>query len=386
MAIGEIIELSIEKITNEGAGIGRHEGKAVFVDFTAPGDTALVRVFEERRGFSRASLEKLIEPSPFRVEPSCPHFGECGGCALQHIGYQAQLEQKKLLLADAFSRIGSFAELPAMKVFASAPYGYRSRMQFHRAGRNAGIGLKKRAGKETLPIAECPVADEGIRMALAASTLRTPQWLDRFNVFSYGGTFLSEGGVERGSVSVAGKALKLDVNGFFQSNVPMLEQLLDEILSAARAAVPARGDGSALDLYCGVGTFAAFLADLFPRIDLVELDRKAAALAQENAKGTETRLFALSDDDWAKRRAGKNVEAYDFAVVDPPRVGLSAALKASLAERPPRVLAYVSCDPATLARDAKELGSSYELSSLSLYDFYPQTPHIESLAIFRSRA
>lgn len=387
MANGDLIELDIERITSEGAGIGRcggpDGGKAVFVDCAAPGDRVLARVFEEKRGYARARLDKVVAPSHSRVAAPCPYFGECGGCALQHLEYGAQLVQKRLLLADAFARIGGIPSLPAMLSFSGVPYGYRNRMQFHRAKKNAGVGLMRRSGKDVLTVGDCPIAEEGIRHALRSSALSVPPWLDRMRVFSRAGVFLSEGGAERGEIHAAGKKLKIDVAGFFQSNVDLLEILLSELLERARESADA-GPGRALDLYCGVGTFAAFLVDFFPDIDMVELDKKAAALARENVKGSGTRLFALSDDDWAKRKEGA-AEPYAFAVVDPPRVGLSPALRRWLAANPPRTLAYVSCDPATLARDAKELAAAgLELSALSLYDFYPQTPHIESLALFRS--
>jgi 23S rRNA (uracil1939-C5)-methyltransferase len=132
-----------------------------------------------------------------------------------------------------------------------------------------------------------------------------------------------------------------------------------------------------------VGTFGAFLADRFEQVDLVERDSRSIAIAAENVRGPRVRRFALSDDQWARSREGAE-RRYDFAVADPPRAGLSPALKAWLRERRPRVLAYVSCDPATQARDAKELAAAgYSLVSLGLFDFYPQTPHIESLAVFR---
>ena len=385
MAIGEVLELDIGKLTSEGAGVGRTEGRTVFVEGAAPEERVVAEVYEEKAGFSRARLRTVVKPSASRVVPVCPVFGECGGCVLQHVAYSEQLDQKSSLLGDAFSRIGGFAETPVIRTTPSEPYGYRNRMQFHRVKKNAAVGLKRRAGNETMPIRDCPVADEGIRTALRAGTLTVPPWADRYRVFSRNGLFLSEGGTERGETTVLGKKLKLDVIGFFQSNVGMLEKLLEELLDAAIGAADEGIGKRALDLYCGVGTFGAFLVDHFPALDLVELDKRAAALARENVKGKDVRLFAFSDDDWARRRDASG-EEYAFAVVDPPRVGLSAALRKQLVESPPATLAYVSCDPATLARDAKALcAGPYELLALSLYDFYPQTPHIESLAIFGRR-
>jgi 23S rRNA (uracil1939-C5)-methyltransferase len=135
------------------------------------------------------------------------------------------------------------------------------------------------------------------------------------------------------------------------------------------------------DLYCGVGVFAAFLGDLFPRVDLVEENSAAIALARENTRGLKTALFAQTLDRWVTNHA---VDGYGFMVVDPPRQGLSPALRQALARKGPPTLAYVSCDAATLARDSGELiAGAYRLERLAGYDFYPQTSHIESLAVFR---
>jgi 23S rRNA (uracil1939-C5)-methyltransferase len=159
----------------------------------------------------------------------------------------------------------------------------------------------------------------------------------------------------------------------------MTEALLPDLLKAAEAGDPSL---PAADLYCGVGLFAAFLQDRFSRIDLLEQNPDALALARQNLKGGENHYYAQSDNDWARDQAGK-AGAYGFAVVDPPRRGLSQTMAHALAQAGPPVLAYVSCDPATLARDSGLLlRGGYALQSVSLYDFYPQTAHIESLAVF----
>jgi 23S rRNA (uracil1939-C5)-methyltransferase len=170
----------------------------------------------------------------------------------------------------------------------------------------------------------------------------------------------------------------MDAGVFFQSNGIMLEKLIAGLLPIA-----ANADTSLpmADLYCGVGTFAAFLGERFPRADLVEENPDAIVLARENVRGMETRLFAQTGDLWAR---GCSMDGgYGFMVADPPRQGLTPALRRALAQKGPPVLAYVSCDPATLARDSGELiAGGYRLERLTGYDFYPQTAHIESLAVF----
>jgi 23S rRNA (uracil1939-C5)-methyltransferase len=245
------------------------------------------------------------------------------------------------------------------------------------------VGLRARKNAGIIPLTDCPIADPGIRRALKGKTLRPRK--DRFTVYARQGLFLSEGGICRGRVNLWGRELVMDAGVFFQSNALMLEALgadLRVIAGEADAGLPAA------DIYCGAGTFAVLLGDLFPRIDLVEENKSALALARENIRGEGRNFFALRDDEWVKlkgRSGGGAGKSYGFIILDPPRRGLSPALVRWLAAEGPPLLAYVSCDPATLARDSRELlAGGYSLSELRFYDFYPQTAHIESLAVFKN--
>ncbi|GHV61269.1 hypothetical protein AGMMS49587_04940 [Spirochaetia bacterium] len=180
----------------------------------------------------------------------------------------------------------------------------------------------------------------------------------------------------------------MDAGVFFQSNALMLEELIGDLIKIAAQADSAR---PMADIYCGVGTFAFFLKERFKRIDLVEENKTALALARENVRGEARGYFALTDDAWVKgpaQRTGLGDEGYGLIVADPPRQGLSPGMRKWLGHPSgvTALIAYVSCDPATLARDSRELtAAGYELTELGLYDFYPQTAHIESLALFRKK-
>jgi 23S rRNA (uracil1939-C5)-methyltransferase len=178
------------------------------------------------------------------------------------------------------------------------------------------------------------------------------------------------------------RSITLDAGLFFQSNAVMLEKLLRDIEEISAEADPGR---PAADLYCGVGTFALFLSRRFSHIDLVEENKAALALARENVRGEHIEYFARRDEDWAKLKSGSAAKnPYGFVIADPPRQGLSPGIRRFLAAFGPPLFAYVSCDPASLARDAGELRrGGYELTRLIFYDFYPQTAHIESLALFK---
>jgi 23S rRNA (uracil1939-C5)-methyltransferase len=367
---------------------------------TAPGDMVRGQVTVEHAGWARGELREIAEPSPHRVDPVCPLYGSCGGCSLQHLSYEAQIDVKAGILREAFKRIGGIGDLPELTIARSPPYEYRNRVQLHclpevpALSRPAGavLGFKGRKSGRIVPASDCPVADPGIRSALGGNAalergIRLPPDRKRFTLYSRFDTFLQEGQVSRGTVRILDKELLLDAGVFFQSNGIMLEALIADLERISRGAdlsLPMA------DIYAGVGTFTAFLGGGFPGVDLVEENRTALDIARKNAPGRGRRFFALRENQWVEqiRQPGGRGKGgiYGFAVADPPRQGLSKPLRRWLCEAGPPLFAYVSCDPATLARDSGELlRGSYGLSSLGFYDFYPQTAHIESLAVFERK-
>jgi len=373
----ELLEARIETIASGGAGLARLDGKPVFIKGGIPGERLVCRITKDHRSWAQAEMLELLDASTDRVKPCCGVYGICGGCNLQHLDYKAQLAAKTAILKDAFVRIGGF-QPPEPIVIPSEPWEYRNRMQFHKSS-VVLWGLKSEKSSGLVPIPDCPIADPGIRRLLREEekkTLLTPLGKDRFTVYARAGLFLSEGGPSRGKTRILDQELVLDVSLFFQSNGAMLEKLITDLL-----AIAGETDRSMpmADLFCGVGTFAAFLGKLFPKCDLVEENKAAVALARENIAANGA-FFALRSEDWAKHN---NPRGFGFIIADPPRQGLSQSLAFRLAAEGPPLLAYVSCDPATLARDSRILtAGNYKLKALRFYDFYPQTSHIESLAVF----
>jgi 23S rRNA (uracil1939-C5)-methyltransferase len=388
MAMGEIFTARIERIASGGAGILTLRGKRIFMDFTAPGDTVTGRITGEDRRWAQAELVELAEASPLRTTPPCPLYGTCGGCSLQHLNYAAQVAEKALILRDAFTRLGGIplpdSSQPDSKLpfVPSPPWEYRNRIQLHRTDK-AAVGFKARKSDAIIPVRDCPVADPGLRAVLQEAAVLPPPNQDRFTLYSRGDTLVSEGSLRgkntrRGMVTLRGKEIRMDAGVFFQSNGAMLEKLIADLL---QIAAQADTNLPMADLYCGVGTFAALLGEPFKRVDLVEENPDAIVLARENTRDMETRLFAQTGDLWVK--GCSMMDRYGFMVADPPRQGLSPALRRALAQKGPPLLAYVSCDPATLARDSGELlAGGYRLERLTGYDFYPQTTHIEGVAVF----
>ena len=389
MAIGESAVCRTENITATGSGLARINDKCVFTELSAPGDLIRIRITEEQKNWARAEITEILEPSPDRTEPFCPLYGICGGCNLQHINYEAQLKIKKHILLESFSRTAGISP-PEPGVYSSTPAEYRNRVQFHCAANNRKqIGFKAGKGNQIVQLADCPVADPGIREALKnprQTRLNPPVHKDRFTVYSRRDLFLSEGAISRGIITLGDsrtgfpqKSLAIDAGVFFQSNAEMLEILLNDLILIAKTCDPGL---PMADIYCGVGTFSAFIGDYFDAADLVEENKTAIALARENAQGKNRGFFGLKADDWVKQKKPfeKN---WGLVILDPPRTGLTPGLRRFLETSAVKTIAYVSCDPVTLARDSETLlKAGYIIKDLNLYDFYPQTAHIESLTVF----
>jgi len=394
MTRGEIFTARVERIAAGGAGIARLNGKSIFIELTAPGDLVCFHIRNDHKNWAEGELVEITEPSSLRTVPVCHLYGRCGGCCLQHLCYEAQIEAKTEILRNAFTRIGKFTP-PRITARGSVPFEYRNRVHFHCLYSDENLskpslGFKERKSSRLVVLEDCPVADGGIRKALKAGTINAPPGRKRFTVYSRLNTFLSEGGTEQGRVTILDRELAIDAGVFFQSNAAALELLIRDIIALASNA---DRNLPMADIYCGVGTFSSFLCgnynvnDNYPgfsEIDLVEENKDALALARENVRGKKVNFHALTDNAWVKSQGNDSASRHwGFMVLDPPREGLSGPLREFLARAGPDLMAYVSCDPATLARDSRSLlEGGYELKELTLYDFYPQTAHIESLAVF----
>ncbi|MDR1788125.1 MAG: methyltransferase [Treponema sp.] len=379
--MSETLRGTVESIAPGGEGFFKQDGKSFFVGLSAPGDTIAFRVTEEHKSWARGALLEVLSPGPGRVTPVCPCYGICGGCSLGHLSYESQIEAKKTILADSFLHIGKIFQLPVIKVTSGQPFEYRNRARLHVDG-NA-LGFKARGSGAIVPLGDCPACVPELRRFLArAAETPLPRGAAEITLYARNGTLLREGGQRRGKITFLDKDLSVDCGLFFQSNGALLERLI----TALREAAARVDEGLPLaDLYCGVGTFAAFLGERFsggprPAVTLVEANKSALALACENCAAFPLEAAAQDCGTWARAH---DLSRYGMVVCDPPRQGLSAGLAAALAERGPRLLAYVSCNPASLARDAAILrAGGFFLDSLGFFDFYPHTAHIEALALF----
>ena len=397
-----VTELDIEKIISNGCGLAFYSGRAVFIPFTVPGEKVLAEVDLTGKKFLEGRALEIIKSSSGRVDPVCPLFGKCGGCALQHISYEKQLEIKKELVSEAFRRNGKM-EIPDPEIFSGDPYGYRCRIQLHPSQEKSGkTGFRERQGSRVVPVENCPVCNGGINSFLASGSGRISE---RTVVFSPDGIsyYLSSEKSRNVTVRLGNIYLETDPSSFFQSNIPLFEKTVEEIKKYASG-------NTLLDLYAGAAVFGTALADRFTEITSVEENSKVLKCGERNIpdrKDLKKYFYPMTVENYIKKqnsRKGKNQEynasvisdreikegrfekkaeySFDTVIADPPRTGLSKQVRSYLKMLRPGVFIYLSCDYTTMARDLGDLVQEcYNIDTVKIFDFYPQTPHAETLAV-----
>ena len=365
------VEFVIEKLVAGGEGLGLVDGKAVFVPGALPGEKVRVRLTERRKDFDRASLLDVIEASPSRQPPPCVLAGVCGGCDWLHIRYEEQLLQKASIVRESFRRVGRFP-WDEITIHSGPSLGYRNRVQIHRdaAGK---LGFMAAGSQRIVPVTTCPISDPAINRVFAEPGV-APSDLTRFTVWGQGESLAIEGVDDERDlrVSVQGREIVFSVGCFFQSNLSILSQVVPFVTHGLTGE-------AAADLYCGVGLFGAFLAERFSRMTFVESSSLGLSYARRNVPGPSSDFYPMSVEQWIESGAAKG--AFDAVVVDPPRVGLSPDVRQWLSRTKPSHLVYVSCNPVTLARDLGELTrAGFAITEVGLFDFFPQTSHVETVA------
>lgn len=389
---GAIVEMKIERIVGGGFGFGRVGARPVFAAYGAPGDVARVRIDRLQGAISFGTVVEVLQPGPDRQDPPCPHFGSCGGCDLQHLTYQAQLAAKQEILRDALRRIGGFRDELEIPITPSPlPWGYRARAEWQHQPGTEVLGYFKRGSHAIEDVSVCYVLNpplERLRTELRARSVTIPA--RQIHAVS-GDDDLSVTPTIEGvrdepvTVTVAGDSFRFDAGCFFQTNLGILPAVIDEVLRTSPEA-DARSEGAALDLFCGVGLFMLPLARRYERVVGVETSRPAVQYARGNARYAglaNVKFAAMSAEDWLARRSQEFGDV-EQVVVDPPRTGLEVALITQLARLRPGRIAYVSCDPATLARDLKRFtAAGYAFDSVAAFDMFPQNHHVEAVAHLR---
>jgi 23S rRNA (uracil1939-C5)-methyltransferase len=370
-------ELSITRLVAGGDGLGFLDGKAVFVPGVLPGERVGIRIVRRRRDYDQAVLVEVLEPSVHRVAPGCRYAGDCGGCDWLHIDYEEQLRQKVSIVAEALRRTGRIEREEDLQIEASAPWQSRNRAQVHR-GPAGGLGYMGARSIRVVPVEDCPIVAPAIGR-LFRGEAPPPDGLERFTAFADAETLAVEGRDDSRDLTMRleGREILFSVACFFQSNVGVLRKLVPWALADLHGE-------TAADLYCGVGLFGAFLAGKFSRVIFVESRAISLSYAKRNVPDGAHEFYPMTVEQWIV--SGGASCRPDAVVVDPPRAGLSPELRVWLTESAPRRLVYVSCNPVTLARDlAVLIGGGYVLDAIRLFDFYPQTSHVEAVVRLTNR-
>jgi 23S rRNA (uracil1939-C5)-methyltransferase len=436
------MKLHVEKEVYGGAGLahqteGEGAGRAVFVPFTLPGELVEARLLEQKSVFAEASLVQVLSASKDRVQPLCAHFGQCGGCHYQHAAYPAQVEIKVAILRETLERAGLTA-LPAIQTRTGEPWAYRNRTRLRVAELDSvlKVGYNRRGSNDFLAVQECPIlaplmwrtAEALLRVSAEDST--AARWLrgavevelfttgnekklqmtvfvrkeragfsalcERMQAFvpeltgAYASLFPSAGphrrarsprhleswGSEGLSYHVAGEDYWVGRGGFFQVNRFLVDELVRIVTAGRRGVI-------AWDLYAGVGLFSRALAGAFQQVVAVEA---AANDLSRSLRGPGKRAVEATTLEFL-RSAVVQRERPELIVMDPPRAGVGAEVCALLTRVSAPEIVYVSCDPVTLGRDLKSLAEAgYHLVDLQIVDMFPQTFHLETVAVLRRRS
>ena len=391
-------------MTFGGKTIGKIDGKNVFIPYTLPGENLEINIIESKKDYDNAEIVNIIEPSEYRVEPDCKYYGKCGGCNMMHIAPEYQRELRKEMLVDIYNQNGIDISDKTDIVYGPET-NYRARFQL-----NDG-GLSERNSNIIVPVENCICAEKPVneylentdfnarpkgRIHLFGSSYAENQLKISYSEAEpkksvqpkmkggkklkikenhyFAGTVLSPENTI--SVKINKKTLSFDVRGFFQSNLFVFEKVTQLILDN----LP--GGENILDMYSGCGSISTFLTEKYNNVVLVEHNRDALVYAEQNLSGTGHISYGLSGASWVKT-CSQYCGKFDACVVDPPRSGMEKEVRDYLCKSGIPKIISLSCDPATHARDCASLiKAGYEMKKIYLLDFYPNTSHIESLAVF----
>lgn len=371
-----------EKMVFGGSCIAYADGAAVFIPYSLPEEILEISIVKKHKHYSEAKIENILEPSTYRLEPRCRFFYACGGCNLQYADDEYQKILRCAAAVEAFERATKLKHGKDYEyIFVSGTnWEYRSRFQFHISAAKK-FAQKMQNSNALVEIDDCPVAVPEIRKLLNAGTSNF-QSGQRLHIFSSHGKIFTEQNASECFTEILGRKIAFNPLGFFQSNVKMTEKVITAML---KDAVP---NGRVLDFYSGVGTFSIFAADYAEEIHLVEHNKHALHYAKMNfayphfsgKKRTEIFYHTIKGENWIKNESSKL--QFDYAFVDPPRSGIDTiSLEWFCRSRIPQVW-YISCDPVSFARDtAVLLSAGYKIQKYYLFDFYPQTHHIETVCL-----
>ena len=383
---GDVIHLDLLSWGRLGEAMATHDGRDVFVFGGIPGETVTAEVVAVRRKYVAAQVIDVIHPSPQRVDPPCAYFGQCTGCQWQHVSYEAQLDAKAGIVADALERVGNFHNPPVLETIPSPkPFGYRNHARFNIWRSTGSLGFTHRERRRFVQIDRCLLMNDRTNKLLAQLQDRCGETSAlSIRASDATGDYLVQPTLKNPEVPVTTgqKRYRESVNGnefwvaspsFFQVNVEQAGKLAELAIDALRLS----GAETVVDAYAGVGAFSVLLAPHAAQVIGIEESTAAVADAEENAADLPNVEFVTGKVE--DILPGLDVIP-DAVVLDPSRTGCQPSVLETLLELAPPRIAYVSCNPQTLARDLAILCQRYRVESVQPVDMFPQTHHVECLA------
>ena len=387
--VDDVLEVDIKKIVPGGYGLAFAENLTVFVVLAVMGDKLQVRLSEIKGKTAFAEIETIIEPGPKRIQPPCQYVGRCGGCDFQQMSYDAQLEAKVGIILDNLHRIGKIEYENEISVIPSPKeFGYRLRAQWHIDGKHHEIGYYQRDSRNLVSIEHCPILVPELDAEL--QRLRsdfdwTSFWPEKGAIDAACGdggqlsVYSADADLGDAEItfSAAGEKYTFAAHAFFQGN----RDLVDTLIATALGDV---SGGHALDLYSGVGLFTLPLARRFAKVTSVEDYGPAVEFAKKNIGNAGLSNVELVNMPVGRYLTELSTSDLDFVLLDPPRSGTEKKTVLDLITLRPRTVSYVSCDASVLARDLRRfLDGGYAIESITAIDLFPQTHHVETVAILK---
>lgn len=375
------LELTITDITNTGAGVGRYDNWVVMVPFVCVGETVIARIYKNCKNYSLADLVEVKQKSHDRTEPQCPLFSQCGGCQYQHMTYESQLLLKQHHVEDVMLRIGGIKTNINPCLHGNMPYGYRSKITPHYQKKTPPIGFLKDGKRQIIDVVNCPLATKNIndslcniRNKIISSSYQRKRG-GTMLIRDVNGEIVTDHKVSV-TTEVLGYKFSFCAGEFFQNNPYALPHMINFVVKSVK------GTAYLIDAYCGVGVFGICSARSFKEVIGIEISETSVKFANHNAAQNN-----ISNAKFISGIAENIFENINFpgnettVIIDPPRAGCSVSFIDQLLTFYPKKIVYISCAPDTQARDIKMLSKNYTISEMQPVDMFPQTRHIENIAV-----
>jgi 23S rRNA (uracil1939-C5)-methyltransferase len=387
--IPQTMRVTIEKLVHGGLGLSRSAEGVILVESVLPGEVAEIEIVRRQGGVAVARCVALLEQSPHRTQPGCAYASICGGCDWQHIDYREQVRQKQAIVIECLQRIGRLKTVPSIEIFPSAPWKYRLRAQFKVDRHHQAIGFFRQNSHDVVAIKRCPLLVDGLDALLTRQSevlaLLPQDTVEIKAVCGDNGAVATSPGITgfsqaSTSITVGSAVFTVAGDAFFQGNRHLLQAF-------GEWARPYAGGDCCIDMFGGAGFFSLMLSDRFKSGILVESMPQLVCQAQANFSANRVAAFtAITQSAESFFIDKRNRIRPDCLIVDPPRQGLTPAVRNGIAQLKPATLLSVSCDPATQARDIGFFidKCGYRIERAALFDLYPQTHHIETMVLLKS--